>query len=170
MLGGPQCGIIVGRKEWIDRVKRHPLARALRCDKVTLAALSATLVKYIQPHGWREIPVLAMLTEDISIIRARAQELAAGLDGLAVKVELVQDISPVGGGALPLHQLETWAVSVRSEAMPAQELAATLRRGTQPLVARIKDEAVLLDVRTLTPEQLPVAVAAVAQALGGGER
>ncbi|HBI55257.1 MAG TPA: L-seryl-tRNA(Sec) selenium transferase, partial [Firmicutes bacterium] len=79
MLGGPQCGIIVGGKQWISRLKKHPLARALRCDKITLAALAATLALYIQPEGWRSIPVLAMLTEELAAVEARAKSLAAAL-------------------------------------------------------------------------------------------
>lgn len=168
LLGGPQCGIIVGSKQWIARLKKHPLARALRCDKVTIAALAATLALYMQPQGWRKIPVLKMLTEDVDTVHARAKELAQGLLGLAAEVAVVEDISPVGGGALPLFKLPTWVVQVRPQACTAQELAAALRKGSRPLIARVRDEAVLLDLRTLTGELVADAVQAVGLALGGG--
>lgn len=167
MLGGPQCGIIVGAKKWIARLAKHPLARALRCDKVTLAALSATLGLYIEPEGWRRIPVLAMLTEPLTGIADRARELAAALASLPVDIEVHTDISPVGGGALPLHKLETRVVHVRSRRHSAQELATSLRRGKTPVVVRVRDEAVLLDVRTLLAEDIPALVSAFVQAVGG---
>lgn len=167
MLGGPQCGIIVGKEGWVARLKRHPLARALRCDKVTLAALSATLALYIEPQGWRRVPVLAMLTEPLAEIEARAGKLAAALAGLPVQAELLPDISPVGGGALPLQQLETRVVQVRPRNRSAQDLAQALRLGRPPVVARVRDEAVLLDVRTLQREEIPLVAAALAEALGG---
>lgn len=166
MLGGPQCGIIVGSKKWINRLKKHALARALRCDKLTLAALAGTLALYIQPQGWRRVPVLAMLTEHISEIEERAGSLAAGLSGLGVDTEILRDISPVGGGALPLHRLETRVVQLKAGALSAQNMASALRRGTPPLIVRVRDEAVLMDVRTLPGEQIPQAVEAVRAALG----
>jgi len=167
MLGGPQCGIIVGGKQWISRLKKHPLARALRCDKITLAALAATLALYIQPEGWRSIPVLAMLTEELAAVEARAKSLAAALSGLPAKIELVSDVSPVGGGALPLHRLETRAVRVQPERISAQALAQILRQGKIPLVARVHEEAVILDMRTLRGEEISLAAQALAAALGG---
>lgn len=170
MLGGPQCGIIAGGRQWIDRLKRHPLARALRCDKITLAALSATLALYFQPEGWRSIPVLAMLTEEIQKVEARARLLADELKGVQAQITVEPDLCPVGGGALPLHHLETWVVRVQPGHMSAQVLTDALRRGRQPLVARIRDEAVVLDVRTLAGQEVPAAAAAVAAALGGGAK
>lgn len=167
MLGGPQCGIIVGGKQWISRLKKHPLARALRCDKINLAALAATLALYIQPEGWRSIPVLAMLTEELTAVEARAKSLATALSGLPAKIELVSDVSPVGGGALPLHRLETRAVRVQPEKISAQALAQILRQGKIPLVARVHEEAVILDVRTLRGEEISLAAQALAAALGG---
>jgi len=167
MLGGPQCGIIVGRKHWIDRLKRHPLARPLRCDKITLAALAATLALYMQPEGWRRIPVLAMLTEDMAAVAARAEHLAAKLNGLPAKIDAVIDVSPVGGGALPLHRLETKVVRVQPEKISAQALAQALRQGKIPLVARVHEEAVILDMRTLRDEEIPLVAKALEAALGG---
>jgi L-seryl-tRNA(Ser) seleniumtransferase len=169
LLGGPQCGLIVGSSLWISRLKKHPLARALRCDKVTLAALAATLSLYISPEGWRRIPVLAMLTEDLARVRERAEGLAKALIGLPAVVEVLEDISPIGGGALPLHRLPTRVVRIEPREISAQDLAMALRLGSQPLMARIRDEAVLLDVRTLTEQQVKEAAAAIVQVLGGGD-
>ena len=169
MLGGPQCGIIVGKEAWIARLRKHPLARALRCDKITLAALSATLALYIEPEGWRRVPVLAMLTESLAEIEARARKLATALAGLPAAVEVKADISPVGGGALPLHQLETRVVQVRPRDRTAQDLAGALRQGRPPAVARVRDEAVLLDVRTLREEEIPFLAAALGEVMGGGD-
>ena len=94
MLGGPQCGIICGKKHWLARLKTHPLARALRCDKIALAALAATLALYMQPEGWRHIPVLAMLTEDMAAVEERAQQLAGQIRSLPAQAEVVADTSP----------------------------------------------------------------------------
>lgn len=168
MLGGPQCGIILGKKTLVARLKSHPLARALRCDKFTLAALAATLALYIQPEGWHRIPVLAMLTEELETVAARGEKLAALLRDLPASIELVSQLSPVGGGALPLHQLQTRAVRVQPQGIAAADLAQALRRGEIPLIARVHEEALLLDPRTLREEEIPLAVGFLAQALGGG--
>lgn len=167
MLGGPQCGIICGKKHWLARLKTHPLARALRCDKIALAALAATLALYMQPEGWRHIPVLAMLTEDMAAVEERAQQLAGQIRSLPAQAEVVADTSPVGGGALPLHQLETRAVRVQPEGLPAQAAARALRLGSPPLVVRIHEDALLIDVRTLRGEEIALAAKALAQVLGG---
>lgn len=168
LLGGPQCGIIVGHKDWIERLKTNPLARALRVDKFRLAALAATLALYLQPDGWRKIPVLAMLTEKLETVGQRAKQLAALLQGLPADVEVVPGFSPVGGGALPLLRLETYAVQVRPVHTSAAVLAQELRLGSIPLVARVHDQAVLLDARTLAAEHISPAATALAQALQGG--
>lgn len=167
MLGGPQCGIIAGKKYWLARLKRHPLARALRCDKITLAALAATLALYMQPEGWRHIPVLAMLTEDIASVEERAQQLAGQIKGLPAKVEIMEDESPVGGGALPLHRLETRVVRVQPEGISPQAAARALRRCTTPLVVRVHEEALLIDMRTLRGEEVALTAKALAQVFGG---
>ncbi len=167
MLGGPQCGIIVGKGHWIARLKAHPLARALRCDKITLATLAATLGLYMQPEGWRHIPVLAMLTEDIAAVEGRAEQLAGQIKSLPAKVEVVTDVSPVGGGALPLHRLETRVVRVQPENISPQAAATALRLGNIPMVVRIHEEAILIDMRTLRGQEVALAAKALAQAFGG---
>lgn len=157
LLGGPQAGIIVGRKELIDRLKANPLARALRLDKMTLAALEATLRLYLQPErAIREIPTVRMLTEPAEAVRARAEALERELDrcipGKAAMPEVVPEISRAGGGALPMCDIPTFAVEVsfRAPGTDAQQCAAYLEQQRDiPIVARIKNDRVLCDARTI---------------------
>jgi L-seryl-tRNA(Ser) seleniumtransferase len=152
LLGGPQAGIVVGRAELVDRLRRHPLQRALRADKLTLAALEGTLGLYLEPgRAVREIPVLRMFTEPIEAVRARAERLAE-LTGGTVE----ETVARVGGGALPLAELPSYACAVE------EELAAPLRAGEPPLVAVVRDGRCLLDCRTLAGDELEEAAAAVA--------
>jgi L-seryl-tRNA(Ser) seleniumtransferase len=153
LLGGPQAGLLVGRAAAVEAAARHPLARALRIDKLSLAALEATLRLYRDPEAARrEIPVLRMLGESP---RARAEALAARIDGAAV----VESVARVGGGALPLLELPGPAV-----ALPDATLAAALRTGDPPLVGRIEAGRLLLDTRTLADDEVEAAAAAVAAA------
>jgi L-seryl-tRNA(Ser) seleniumtransferase len=149
LLGGPQAGLLVGTAAAVDAAKRHPLARALRIDKLSLAALEATLRAH-RDHG--EIPVLAMLRGD------GLQERAARLAELIPGAEIVQSVAKVGGGALPLLELPGPAV-----ALP-EALAEPLRRGDPPLIGRIEDGRLLLDPRTLAEDELEAAAAAVVRA------
>ncbi len=145
LLGGPQCGILVGTAEAIDRCRAHPLMRALRCDKLTLAALEATLALHRDPaHASARIPGLAMLSADPHDLQARANLLADQLAG-----EVVPSIGRVGGGALPLAELPSFAVSLPTPHGP-DALAACLRGLSTPVVARVTEGRLLLDVLTLT--------------------
>jgi L-seryl-tRNA(Ser) seleniumtransferase len=156
LLGGPQAGVIVGTHEAVQACRRHPLSRALRIDKLSLAALHATLALYRDPALARaEIPVLAMLDADDGQLAARARALADGCGG-----EVVDAVAKVGGGALPLLELPGPAVAV------PVELAAPLRAGDPPVVGRIADGRLLLDVRTLTDVEAAEAAAAVRAARG----
>jgi L-seryl-tRNA(Ser) seleniumtransferase len=142
LLGGPQAGIVVGSGEAVARLKRHPLARALRIDKLSLAALEATLELYRHPsRALREIPVLAAAAEPIEAVRLRAERLAGRLGG-----ELIATHARVGGGALPLLELDSFACSLEG----GDELARRLRAGDPPVVARVQEGRVLLDCRTLS--------------------
>ena len=142
LLGGPQAGVMVGTRAAVDAAKRHPLARALRLDKLSLAALEATLRLY---RGDRNIPVLEMLTADDATLRARADRLAQGVG------EVVEGVAKVGGGALPLLELPGPVVAVQGH---PEELAARLRANDPPIVGRIQDGRLLLDPRTLADDEI----------------
>ena len=160
LLGGPQAGLLVGRGEAIARARSHPLARALRLDKLGLAALEATLRLYLDPErARREIPVLAMLTAGEAELASRATRLAALIPG----AEVVPAIARVGGGALPLLELPGPAVAVGAGGVDA--LAARLRAGEPPVIGRIEAGRLLLDPRTLTGDEVEAAGRAVAAAL-----
>jgi L-seryl-tRNA(Ser) seleniumtransferase len=142
LLGGPQAGIVVGRADAVERVRRHPLARALRLDKLSLAALEATLELYRDPPAAvRAVPVLRMVAEPAEDVRARAEGLAARLGGT-----VVETVARVGGGALPLLELPSFACALDG----GDALAARLRELDPPVVARVREGRVLLDCRTLT--------------------
>jgi len=149
LLGGPQAGIVVGRRELVDRLRRHPLQRALRADKLTLAALEGTLSAVLDP-GLGEIPVLRMLHEPVERVRERAERLAAAVGG-----EVEETIARVGGGALPLAEIESAACAVE------EELALPLRLGAPPVVGIVRDGRLLLDCRTLTDGEADEVAAAV---------
>jgi L-seryl-tRNA(Ser) seleniumtransferase len=162
LLGGPQAGLLVGEHDAIAACRRHPLARAVRIDKLSLAALEATLKLYRDPdHARRAIPVLAMLTAGDAALEQRAQRLAAAIGGA-----IVRTTARVGGGALPLLELPGPAVALEPGPAGADALAAALRAGDPPLVGRIQDGAVLLDPRTLSDEEAEVAARVVRAARG----
>jgi L-seryl-tRNA(Ser) seleniumtransferase len=151
LLGGPQAGIAVGRTELIQRLRRHPLQRALRADKLTLAALEGTLGLYLEPkRAWREVPVLRMLVEPLAAVRARAERLAGLVDGA-----LEETVARVGGGALPLAELPSFACAVGGE------LAAALRAGDPPVIGIVRDGRLLLDCRTLSETEVDEVAAVV---------
>jgi L-seryl-tRNA(Ser) seleniumtransferase len=151
LLGGPQAGVVAGRAELVERLRRHPLQRALRADKLSLAALEGTLALYLdRPH---EIPVLRMLREPADAVQARAERLADAVGG-AVEATVAR----VGGGALPLAELPSFACAVE------EGLASALRAGEPPVVAVVRDGHTLLDCRTLTDTEAEEVAAAVAAA------
>ena len=147
LLGGPQAGIVVGRADLVDRLRRHPLQRALRADKLTLAALEGTLLCADEPD---RIPVLRMLRERDETVRERAERLAAAVGGTVEKT-----VARVGGGALPLAELPSFACAVE------EDLAAPLRLGEPPVVGIVRDGRLLLDCRTLTDAEIDEAAKAV---------
>jgi L-seryl-tRNA(Ser) seleniumtransferase len=151
LLGGPQAGIVVGRAELVERLRRHPLQRALRADKLTLAALEGTLGLYLDPAQARaEIPVLRMVDEPVDVVRERAERLAGLVDGT-----VEETVARVGGGALPLVELASFACAVE------ESLAPPLRHGEPPVVGVVRDGRLLLDCRTLTDAEVDEAAAAV---------
>src|SRR5205085_6579215 len=156
LLGGPQAGIVVGRAELVERLRRHPLQRALRADKLTLAALEGTLSLYLDPErAAREIPVLRMLNEPVEAIRARAERLA-DLTGGTVE----ETVARVGGGALPLGELPSFACALE------EALAARLRATDPPVIGVVRDGRLLLDCRTLSDTEAEEAAVLVARARG----
>jgi len=162
LLGGPQAGLLVGTAEAIAACRRHPLARALRIDKLSLAALEATLHLHRDPAlAAREIPVLAMLDTSPQVLHARADRLAAATGGVVVDA-----VARVGGGALPLLELPGPAVALDGGPAGPDALAAALRRGDPPLLGRIREGRLLLDPRTLTGAEVDLAAAAVRAARG----
>ncbi len=159
LLGGPQAGILVGRRAAVAAVRAHPLMRALRLDKLRIAALEATLALHRDPAAARrDIPALAMLAEDGAGRRARARELAAAIGG-----EVVETVGRVGGGALPLAELPSAAVALDAPGGP-DDLAARLRALDPPVAARVHRGRVLIDVLALSEAdhaELPALVARV---------
>jgi L-seryl-tRNA(Ser) seleniumtransferase len=142
LLGGPQAGVVVGRAELVERMRRHPLQRALRADKLTLAALEGTLSLALDPATRDHIPVLRMLQEPVAQVRTRAERLASLVGG-----EVEETVARVGGGALPLAELPSAACAVE------EALAEILRLGNPPVIAIVRDGRTLLDCRTLTDEE-----------------
>jgi len=153
LLGGPQAGVVVGRADLVERLRRHPLQRALRADKLSLAALEGTLALALDPRVRDEIPVLRMLHEPLEAVQARAERLAALVGG-----EVEGTVARVGGGALPLAELPSAACAVE------EELAERLRRGKPPVIAVVRDGRTLLDCRTLTADEVHEVAQAVAAA------
>jgi L-seryl-tRNA(Ser) seleniumtransferase len=157
LLGGPQAGLIVGQRAAIEAARVHPLARAVRIDKLSLAALEATLALYRDPElARRELPVLAMLTAAPEELERRARVLADATGG-----ELVASTARVGGGALPLLELPGPAVALDGGATGVEALAAALRQGDPAVIGRIQHDRLLLDPRTLTDEEATAVAAAV---------
>lgn len=161
LLGSGQAGIILGSAELVGRIKKNPLMRAVRPDKMTLAALEYTLRDYLDPDAaWREVPVLRMLSAPIAELKARAQDLLERLlaipGGLApdARAEALATTSFVGGGALPTTELPTWAVRVRRAGVGANELRSRLiQLPARPVVTRVEEDWVVCDVRTLVDER-----------------
>lgn len=150
LLGGPQAGIVVGRKAIVDRLKKNPLLRALRLDKVTIALLEATFRLYLDPaRALREVPTLAMLAARPADLRPHAESLAARLRDLGWTATAAEATSQPGGGSLPGVEMPTWVVRVT--AASAQWVTDRLRGGPTPVIGRIAEDALLLDVRTLLP-------------------
>lgn len=167
LLGGPQAGIIAGRADIIDDLKSHPLMRAVRIDKLSLAALEATLRLYRPPHDpTLKIPVLQMLSEPLETIRQRAHELSHKLTSLGIiDVEVFESACQVGGGTLPEQDVASFAVSLALPAMSPDQFAAQLRQSVTPVIGRIKNARTIFDLRTVRAAEVPLIVAAIAKIL-----
>jgi L-seryl-tRNA(Ser) seleniumtransferase len=169
LLGGPQAGIAVGRQTQIAALRTHPLMRALRPDKITIAGLIATLETYRDGSALDELPVWRMIAARPTEIRRRADALARALVANGISAEVTETRSTVGGGSLPEETQESFAVTLGGA--PAMSLAQALRAADPPVVARIIEERVSLDLRSVLPEDDEVLVRAVSGALakGGGD-
>jgi L-seryl-tRNA(Ser) seleniumtransferase len=165
LLGGPQAGIVVGRQALVERLRQNPLNRALRIDKLTLAALEATLRAYENPTtALREIPTLRMLSESAAVVRRRARRVLHRVPAAvrtALGLAVVAGRSEVGGGALPLAALPTAALALGTSGHPAAALDARLRVGRPPIIGRIAADRLLLDCRTVMDDEVPLLAAAL---------
>jgi L-seryl-tRNA(Ser) seleniumtransferase len=167
LLGGPQAGLILGRADLINQIKKHPLIRAFRVDKTTLAALQATLLAYLEDKALEEIPVWRMIALQVGQLKRRVQRWKATLSQMGelpgVSLRVVDSLSTVGGGSLPGQTLPTKALAISVSSVEA--LAERLRRTDPPLIGRIEDNQLLLDPRTVLPEQDKVMLAILSQIL-----
>lgn len=166
LLGGPQAGVISGDAGLVRKTSEHPLARAVRIDKLGMAALSATLLHYVKGEATQKVPIWRMIAETAESLESRAGSWRESVGDMAV-VEGGQ--STIGGGSLPGEVLPTSLLSIDATQMPggAEALSARLRRGDPPVIGRIEDERVLLDPRTVLPEQEEALLTVLAKALAG---
>lgn len=171
LFGGPQAGILLGRADLIATLRRHALARALRLDKMTLAALDWTVAALLA-GGREEIPMLRQLREPLTAVAERAQRLAERIGPIAqaagLRAVLQESRTPLGGGTLPGLEWPSWALALESDTFGANELATRLRRAPIPVIARVAGGLVLLDARTLCEQDLEDVVASLAAALIDG--
>ena len=162
LLGGPQAGIILGKKEFIDGLRKNPLSRALRVGKMTLVALEAVLRIYRDPERARqEIPNLKMIFEPASSVQERALGAKFELEATAstgLSCEVVKDISRIGGGSLPTAEVETYALSLSHPDISAEKLAERLRASNPPVIGRVKGDLVILDLRTVSDDEIPLLI------------
>jgi L-seryl-tRNA(Ser) seleniumtransferase len=163
LLGGPQAGLIVGRADLVNRVRHHPWARAVRMDKVALAGLQATLIHYVKGEAAEHVPVWQMISRPLAQIKRQAQRWARRLRAAGLPAELTEGHSTIGGGSLPGGTLPTWLVAL-SPPSPGV-LAERLRCGDPPVIARIEEDRLLLDPRTVLPGQEQTLLAAVQKAV-----
>lgn len=147
LLGGPQAGIIVGKRDLIAKIKKHPLARAVRADKVALAGITATLLHYLKDEAEREIPIWRMISMERKQVKARAEAWRDALD----QGEVIESESTVGGGSLPGETMKTWVLAL--DVKSPDKFMAKLRASDPPVIARTENDRVLLDPRTVLPEQ-----------------
>jgi L-seryl-tRNA(Ser) seleniumtransferase len=168
LLGGPQAGILLGSEEALGRMRKNPLCRAFRVDKVTLAGLEATLRHYLDPdEAVREIPVLRALTTPLKELETRTRALAAQLDPGDGEIWAEEGKGVVGGGTMPEVELPTWVLRIRSPGLSAEDLSRALRAGEPPVVCRREDDTVVLDLRTVIESEEVDLLRRLREALGG---
>jgi L-seryl-tRNA(Ser) seleniumtransferase len=152
LLGGPQAGIVVGKSEFVSLLAKHPLARAVRIDKLSLAALTTTLLHYLKGEALEKVPVWKMIATSTGDLEARAKRWQ---ERIGARGQVIRGFSTIGGGSLPGETLPTWLVALTAEGLPggAQGLAGRLRETEIPVIARIEDDRVVLDPRTVLPDE-----------------
>jgi L-seryl-tRNA(Ser) seleniumtransferase len=165
LLGGPQAGVIVGKQALIEQLRRHPLMRAVRLDKAAIAGLHATLMHYLRGEALEKVPVWRMIAMPVGEIERRARRWAKTIGKPA---RVVDGRSMVGGGSLPEESLPTNLVSISGEGAYVSELARRLRTGSPAIVARVEDDALLLDPRTVMPSEDRELMTAVGSAIAMG--
>ena len=163
LLGGPQAGIIVGKEQYIDRFRSHPLYRAMRLDKMTLAALEATLRAYADGTAETEIPTLSMLAAAPETLKMKALRLCALAQEAGVDAEVVPSEDQVGGGSVPTQLLSTFAVAVTPRRVSVDNLEAAMRLRDRPIIGRIAHDRYLLDARTLREDEFACIVQALTE-------
>jgi L-seryl-tRNA(Ser) seleniumtransferase len=163
LLGGPQAGIIAGSATHVDRIRRHPLMRALRVDKLTYAALEATLQEYAAGRAATTIPVVRMITMTLEEIAARVDAIIAGVHNDHLTTTTVDGASTIGGGSAPGSQLPTRLIALQHQTLSAVQIEERLRASEPPVIARIESDRVLLDVRTVMPDQESMLIDALNQ-------
>jgi len=160
LLGGPQAGIIVGKKSILDQIKQNPIARALRIDKLTLAALETTLRLYRdEEKAIQNIPTLHMITQDVGSIEAKAAKLSAKLAKIGdtrLDVQKIDLASRTGGGALPLLELPSKCLQIRIKGMTANTLETAMRTNSPPIIGRIEADSFILDLRTIQDNEIMI--------------
>jgi len=167
LLGGPQCGIIFGKTDLLDIIKRNPLLRALRVDKLTLAALSATLTPYLEPDRLTEIPLFTMLATSVDELCQRAAAICLTLreKKSAVRVEPCATESATGGGTLPLARIPSAGIAVKASDATPEALAARLRKHLPPVIGRIDNACLIIDLRTVLPDDDRILIDALASVM-----
>ena len=161
LLGGPQCGIIAGKKEVIEKLNQHPIYRAIRIDKVNLAGLTATLLHYIRENHLEEIPVLKMLNQTESDLRLRSLHLQQSI-GESLKV--IKGFSTIGGGSMPGETLPTWLLAISGQEK-SKIIFDSLRKSDPPIISRIENDMVLLDPRTVLPKYDDILISIISKIL-----
>lgn len=167
ILGGPQAGIIVGRAELIDAIKKNPMSRAMRIDKLSLAALNATLRLYMPPNDpLKRIPVLRMISEDKASVRRRAMNVLKKLKKYsAVECSLDDDVSYAGGGSLPMNGIPTTVIRLQVKGLTSNDLSKRLRETEPPVIGRIASDEFVLDFRTVLPRDITNLITSIKNAI-----
>ncbi len=168
LLGGPQAGLILGQKALLEQIKKNPMNRAVRIDKLTLAALEATLRLYRdETEALEKIPTLKLITLPPKEIFQKAQMLVKEIQGLPCEITIEETISRVGGGALPLASPKSYAVALKCPSLSATKLERRLRQHEPPIIGRIEEERLLLDMRTVLPDEIQTLARALQKICGG---